>query len=63
MNSQNQILIYSSSDEPNLQIDVRLEDETVWLTQSQMAVLFDTTRNNITIHIGNVFSEKELNEK
>ena len=63
MNEKNQILIYSSNDEANLKIDVRLEDDTVWLTQAQMAVLFDTTRNNITIHIGNVFNEKELNEE
>ena len=63
MKEKNQILIYSSNDEANLKIDVRLEDDTVWLTQAQMAVLFGTTRNNITIHIGNVFSEKELNEE
>jgi len=63
MEEKNQILIYSSNDEANLQIDVRLEDETVWLTQAQMALLFDTTRNNVTIHIANIFNEKELNEK
>ncbi len=63
LNSKNQILIYSSNDDADLQIDVRFEDETVWLTQAQMAVLFDTTRNNITIHIGNVFNEKELQEE
>jgi len=63
MESKNQILVYSSNDGANLQIDVRLEDETVWLTQAQMALLFDTTRNNVTIHIANIFNEKELNEK
>ena len=62
MKAKNQILIYSSADEANLEIDVRLEDDTVWLSQAQMAVLFDTTRNNITIHIANVFKEKELDE-
>lgn len=62
MEQKNQILIYSSSDTPNTQIEVLLENETVWLTQAQMAVLFDTTRNNITIHIGNVFKENELEE-
>ena len=41
-------------------IEVRIEDETVWLTQLQMAALFQTTRNNITLHIGNLFKEKEL---
>jgi len=41
---------------------VRVEDDTVWLTQMQMAELFQTTRNNITLHIGNVFNENELEE-
>ena len=39
---------------------VRLEDDTVWLTQQQMAELFQTTRNNVTLHIGNVYKEHEL---
>jgi hypothetical protein len=39
-----------------------IEDETVWLTQQQMADLFQTSRNNITIHISNVFKEGELEE-
>ncbi len=63
MDQKNQILIYSSNDKPNLQIEVRVEDETVWLTQAQMAELFDTTRNNVTIHVGNIFKEGELDEK
>jgi hypothetical protein len=41
-------------------LEVRLENETVWLTQAQMAELFQTTRNNITIHISNIFKEGEL---
>ncbi|MFA6045867.1 MAG: RhuM family protein, partial [Phycisphaerales bacterium] len=43
-------------------LSVRLEGETVWLTQAQMAELFQTTRANITIHIGNVLEEGELPE-
>lgn len=39
---------------------MQLHEETVWLTQAQMAILFETTRNNITIHIGNLFKEGEL---
>ena len=58
---KNEIIIYQS-DELSTQIEVRLEDETVWLTQAQMAELFQTTRNNITLHISNIFSEKELVE-
>ena len=43
-------------------IEVKLEDETVWLTQAQMAELFQTTRNNITLHIGNLFKDNELEQ-
>ena len=43
-----------------LTLEVRLEDETVWLSQAQMAELFQTTRNNITMHISNIFKEGEL---
>jgi hypothetical protein len=55
------IVIYQSENLSS-QMEVRIEDETVWLTQLQMAELFQTTRNNITLHIGNVFREKELDE-
>ncbi len=43
-------------------LEVHIEEETVWLTQAQMTELFQTTRNNITIHIGNVFKERELDQ-
>lgn len=59
---QGEIVIYKTSDENNFQLDVRVEDETVWLTQAQMSELFQTTRNNITLHISNVFKENELQE-
>lgn len=55
----NEIVIYQS-EILSSQIEVRIEDETVWLTQLQMAELFQTTRNNITLHIGNLFKEQEL---
>lgn len=61
--NKNEIVIFTDGEQPQINIEVRLEDDTVWLSQAQMALLFDTTRNNITIHIGNVFKEKELNEK
>lgn len=54
------IITYQSESTSN-QIEVRIEDETVWLTQLQMAELFQTTRNNITLHIKNIFMEQELN--
>lgn len=56
---QSNFLIYTSKD-GKVNIDVLIQDETVWLTQSQMADLFDTTKQNISLHIKNVFSEGEL---
>ena len=46
----------------SIHIEVLVEGETVWLTQQQMSELFSTTRNNITLHIRNIFKEGELNE-
>ncbi len=57
-----EILIYQNTD-GNIKIDVRLEEETVWLTQAQMALLFGKGRTTITEHIQNVFKEGELDEK
>ena len=57
-----EILIYQNQ-EGNIKIDVRLEEETVWLTQEQMANLFGKARSTITEHIQNVFNEGELNEE
>jgi len=44
-------------------IEVRLEAETIWLTQKLMATLFDTTTQNITVHLKNIYAEAELEEK
>ena len=57
----NKILIYTS-DDGQIKIEVRLEDENVWLTQNAMAELFNTTKQNISLHIKNIFEEKELDE-
>lgn len=56
-----EIVIYKDAQNTDFQIEVRVENDTVWLTQTQMAELFRTTRNNVTLHIGNIFKEKELN--
>lgn len=56
-----EILIYQNQ-EGNIKIDVRLEEETVWLTQDQMAVLFGKAKSTINEHIKNIFEEGELNE-
>ena len=60
-NSANEIILYQPDD--TLALDVRVEDESVWLTQAQMAELFQTTRNNITLHTRNIFKEGELIEQ
>ena len=54
-----EILIYQNSD-GNIKIDVRLDDETVWLTQAQLCELFQKSKATISEHIKNVFAEKEL---
>ena len=56
----NEIILYQP--DSTLSLDVRVENETVWLTQAQMTELFQTTRNNITLHIRNIFKEGELEE-
>ncbi len=58
---ENEIIIYQTQD-GQTKIDVRLENETVWLTQNQMAELFQTTKQNISSHIKNIFEEGELSE-
>jgi hypothetical protein len=59
---KDEIIIYQV-DEASITLEVRLEEETVWLTQAQMAELFQTSPQNITIHIRNIFKEGELTEK
>ena len=54
-----EILMYQTED-GDIKVDVRIEDETVWLTQAQMAELFQTTPQNITSHIKNVYEDGEL---
>ena len=60
--TNSEILIYENR-EGNIKVDVHLDEETVWLTQDQMATLFGKGRSTITEHIGNVFKEGELEEK
>ena len=58
MKNQGEIIVYQP--EKTLQLEVRMENETVWLTQAQMADLFETTPQNITLHIKNIYVEQEL---
>ena len=57
---QGEIVIYKTTDTNNFQLEVRVEDETVWLTQNQMVELFNSTKQNISLHINNIFKEGEL---
>ena len=57
---QGEIVIYKSTETNDFQLEVRVEDETVWLTQAQMADLFNSTKQNISLHINNIFKEREL---
>lgn len=59
---ENKIVIYQTQD-GQTQIDVRLENDTVWLTQKQIAELFGTKRPAITKHLKNIYSSEELDEK
>lgn len=61
MDEQGNIVIYQSED-GSIRLDVRLEDKTVWLTQEQIAMLFNKGRSTITEHISNIFKEGELEE-
>ena len=59
-NAEAEVVLYQP--DSSIHIEVLVEGETVWLTQQQMSELFSTTRNNITLHIRNIFKEGELNE-
>ena len=59
-NENNEIVLYQPDD--TLKLEVRLENDTVWLTQAQMSELFLRDRSVITKHINNIFKEKELEE-
>ena len=62
MNENNPIIIYQTED-GQTQVDVRMENETVWLTQAQMAELFHTDRTSIVRHINNIYKVEELDRE
>jgi len=59
---KNEIILYQANELPS-SFEVKIEDETVWLNQDQMATLFGRNRVAITQHIGNIFKEGELDEE
>lgn len=54
-----EFLVYQAKD-GKFKLDVRLEDENIWLTQAHMVDLFQTTKQNLSLHIQNIYEEKEL---
>lgn len=55
-----EIILYQP--DSSIRLEVRMQEETVWLTQAQMTQLFQTTKQNVSLHIGNIFKEGELNK-
>ena len=60
-NVQSEIIIYQTED-GSTKIDVKFQDETVWLTQAQLCELYQTSKSNISEHIKHIFEEGELEE-
>jgi hypothetical protein len=60
--NQSQFIIYQTEDQQT-KLDVRFEGETVWLTQKLMADLFETSSDNIGLHLKNIYAEGELDEE
>lgn len=58
MKEQGEIILYQPNNE--IKLEVHLANDTVWLTQAQMAELFQTTKQNVSLHTNNIFKEKEL---
>ena len=58
--SKGEIVMYQPDE--TIRLEVRVENETVWLTQQQMADLFNATKQNVSLHINNIFKEDELDE-
>ncbi|MDO4757184.1 MAG: virulence protein RhuM/Fic/DOC family protein, partial [Parabacteroides sp.] len=61
MNKKNELVIFETADN-EIKLDVPIEGETVWLTQAQMTQLFETTKQNVSLHINNCFREGELDK-
>ena len=60
MENKGEIIMYQPDEE--VRLEVRMEDETVWLTQAQMVELFNSSKQNISLHISNIYKEGELSQ-
>ena len=61
MNQKTELVIFESQNS-DIKLEVNVENETVWLSQNQMTQLFDTTKQNISLHLSNIFKEGELDK-
>ena len=61
LTDKGEIIIYQPDDK-STQLEVRIEEETVWLSQKQMSVLFDCSVDNVGLHLKNIYKEEELQE-
>lgn len=61
MNEENKIILYPDDDEIT-RVSVRFADKDLWLTQKQLAEIYCTTQENISMHIRNIYADRELNE-
>ena len=61
MDKENKIILYQDDNEIT-RVAVRFADEDVWLTQNQLAEIYDTTQENISMHISNIYKDGELDE-
>ncbi|MBR4572128.1 MAG: hypothetical protein IKO28_01740 [Prevotella sp.] len=62
MMEENKIILYKD-EEGKLSVNTRFADEDVWLTQEQLSSIYQTTQQNISLHIGNIYKDKELKDE
>ncbi len=60
MGNRGEVILYQPDNE--IKLEVRLEDETVWLTQAQMAELFQTSKQNVSLHTNNIFIQNSIHK-
>lgn len=63
MNDKENKLILYKDDEGKVSVNVRFADEDVWLTQEQLSIIYDTTQQNISQHVINIYNDKELEDE
>ena len=62
MNKENKLILYKD-EEGRVSVNTRFADEDVWLTQEQLATIYQTTQENVSMHITNIYTDKELDKE